>query len=42
MAQSKSPASNQIAANIQIATPESKRMRELNNGGPPVPCSHTN
>ena len=41
MAQSKSPASNQIAANIQIATPASKRMCKLNNGGPPKPCSHT-
>ena len=41
MAQSKSPASNQIAANIQIATPASKRMCKLNNGGPPLPRPHT-
>ena len=42
MAQFKWPTSNEIAAITQIATPASKRMCKLNNGGPPLPHPHTN
>ena len=41
MAQFKLLASHQITAIIQIAFTGNKRMCKINNGGPPMPRSHT-